>query len=234
MKTAESTETISPNPIPMTKLRVILTFTEPLLGTLAADPNIAEEYIRSKAKTPEDQAEERSAQDQDAEFERTQSIFARHDGKPMLWDYQIKGFLKEAALAMIESRSMTQEALKPYGLTPYVYKRTVDTLIFILPRRIILTPPKAPNTDSFWLGLPNGAKGLKLVQRPLRKENPRGGKVCLVASEAVPAGTSVELCIVVLRPNLLPFVEQWLNYGELKGIGQWRNGSFGRFTWAKA
>ena len=43
--------------------------------------------------------------------------------------------------------------------------------------------------------------------------------------------TSFEFDIKLLNDSLKGVVEEWLNYGELRGISQWRNSGKGRFTW---
>ena len=50
-------------------------------------------------------------------------------------------------------------------------------------------------------------------------------------SEAVPAGTTIAITIKVLKDELMKAVREWLDCGELCGIGQWRNSSKGRFAW---
>jgi hypothetical protein len=31
--------------------------------------------------------------------------------------------------------------------------------------------------------------------------------------------------------DLLDTVREWLDYGQYNGLGQWRNASYGSFTW---
>ena len=55
--------------------------------------------------------------------------------------------------------------------------------------------------------------------------------MALAKSEILPVGTTCEFTIKVLQDELLRRVENWLDYGQFNGLGQWRNGSYGRFTW---
>ena len=193
-------------------------FTEPLLGTLSGNKEIAEEFINSKH--PEGYSEEESEMHPDEELEKSSTLFARDGGKLMLWDYQFKGFLKEACEQMINSGTMTKEALKgpnnSLRLTQYLYKKTIDKQIFVFPRRIHLI-------------LPNGAK-TEFIERPLRGQTMRGERICLARSESVPAGTKVNISIQCLNEKLITFIPQWLTYGALLGMGQWRSSGMGRFS----
>jgi hypothetical protein len=58
----------------------------------------------------------------------------------------------------------------------------------------------------------------------------QGPRVSLCRSETLPAGTQFTFSIRLLSDSLLPLVLEWLAYGELRGLGQWRNSGKGRFT----
>lgn len=198
-------------------MKVEITFTEPLLGTLPGNKEIAEEFIISKH--PDGQSQEESdAVPLDETIEKSSTVFARSpEGQPMLWDYQVKGFFKEACLAMIESDGLTKKELQNVRLTPYLYKRTVDKQIFVSPRRILI----------------EGLNGSPLVftERPLRGQTQRGERICLARSETVPAGAVIVIEIILCNPKLERFIPVWLHYGALSGFGQWRNSGMGRFSW---
>ena len=64
--------------------------------------------------------------------------------------------------------------------------------------------------------------------------------MALARSETLPVGTVFELEIVLVsavvqngkkRQDLLEIVEEWLDYGQLHGLGQWRNSGKGRFAY---
>ena len=50
-------------------------------------------------------------------------------------------------------------------------------------------------------------------------------------SETIPAGAFVEFTVLMLTDTHEKAVREWLNYGMLRGLGQWRNSGKGRFTW---
>jgi hypothetical protein len=68
-------------------------------------------------------------------------------------------------------------------------------------------------------------------ERPLRAQTAQGERVALASSETVPAGCTLEFTVIALREDLLDYVEEWLDYGGLRGFGQWRNSGKGCFTW---
>lgn len=39
-----------------------------------------------------------------------------------------------------------------------------------------------------------------------------------------------EFSIIVRSDGLVPAVKEWLSYGKLRGLGQWRNSGKGRFV----
>lgn len=197
-------------------MKVRLVFTEGLLGTVSGNPKLAEEYILSKrpAGVAEDEME---ALGPEEAVEKTSTVFPREDGAVFLWDYQVKGFFKSACRAMIDMETMTKEELKSLKLTLYSFKRTIDTLIFVEPRKIVLSLP--------------GGKGTSFCERPLRADTMKGERVALARSEEAPPETSCEFRVMSLNKKLLPIVETWLSYGRLSGLGQWRNSGKGRFEW---
>ena len=68
-------------------------------------------------------------------------------------------------------------------------------------------------------------------QRPLRGQTPQGERIALANSETIPAGSWIEFTIKCLCDSHEAAVREWLDYGELRGIGQWRNSGKGRFKW---
>jgi len=184
-------------------MKIKIEFTEPLLGTLSGNKELAEEFI--VANHPEKpQADEIEALPET--LEKSSTIFARNaEGKPILWDYQIKGFFKDAA-GMLNRAS--KSPLK-------AYKKVIDGLVFVKPRQIVLNCPSA----------------MTWTERPLRAQTAQGERVALARSETAPAGTTFEIEIVVLAEKLNKNITDFLDYGALRGIGQWRNSGMGRFIY---
>lgn len=190
------------------------------------------------------------------------SLHAIQNGDPEeklvgLFDYTIKGFFKDACAAMnrfdeenrrlffdggdsvpvpveeeeeetaaAEAKPKTgsskdkEKAKKEASLKLAAYKQKIDGCIFVTPRFIPLI-------------MPTGSE-IGMCQRPLRAQTPQGERVSLVQSETVPAGTVLEYQLNILSKDLRPFVKAWLNYGQFRGLGQWRNSGKGRFFWEEA
>lgn len=198
-------------------MKIKVTFIEPVLGTLAGNKELATDYQASKHPDGVQEDEAEAIKDMNEQLEKSSTIFPRENGKVFIWDYQFKGFLKEGIGAIITSDAYTKEQLKKVRLTQYLYKRTIDKLVFVKPRKIFL----------------NLSGDLSWCERPLRGQTMRGERISLARSEQAPAGTTIELEISSMHKNLWPFIEECLDYGELSGLLQWRNSGMGRFTWVK-
>ena len=193
----------------MKELKFRITFTEDLLGSSSSDPHLHENYIASKAPDAWSTAEEVEALGIDAVVENGKTIFPKDtDGTPIFWDYQIKGYFKESCKALSKVPGTLSSKLK-------AYKQHIDLRIFPTPRRIRITET-GKRYD---------------LQRPLRASTPMGERIALAHSEEAPADTYIECTITCLDDRLWPTVKEWLDYGALRGIGQWRNSGRGRFAW---
>ena len=95
------------------------------------------------------------------------------------------------------------------------YKKIIDGLIFVNPRRIPF--------------IFDGQVGS--CQRPLRAQTAQGERIAIANSETVPAGAHIDAEIVLLNSEYEAAVIEWLDYGALRGIGCWRNASKGRFEY---
>lgn len=197
----------------MKELKVRLTFTEDVLGTANADKNVHSEFIASKAPDAPSREEEVEALGAEEVERKEMTVFPRmENGSPMFWDYQIKGFFKDtcSALSRCKGEDYSKESC---GMK--AYKKIIDGCIFPQPRKIEIHM--------------NGEMGN--CQRPLRAQTAQGERIALANSEAVPAGSWIEFKVVCLSDAYENAVREWLNYGQFKGIGQWRNSGMGRFTW---
>ena len=193
----------------MKDLKVRLTFVEPVLGTASANPELYEEFIGSKRPGGPDPDEVETIPDVDEEVRKGTTVFHRKDETPILYDYQIKGFFKDACGMLRRTSDGASPKLK-------AYKKEIDGLIFVTPRHIPMNV--------------NG-EGLTFCTRPLRAQTAQGERVSLARSEQAPAGTTMEFTVSCLKPALERLVEEWLDYGKLRGLGQWRNSGMGRFTY---
>ena len=198
----------------MKKIRVKLTFVQEVLGTACNNPAVYDEYIAKKSGSVEKAAEEMETLPAGELEEKGMTVFHRDGDVPILYDYMIAGFIKEALGAAVEYGAIKFGTNQK--VSKYTYKRVVDNQIFVTPRKLHLVLPEG------------GAIGECV--RPLRCETMRGDRVALAKSETVPEGTTVEFFVMVMHDALVPLVTDAFVRGAMKGIGQWRNAGNGRFV----
>lgn len=199
-------------------LKVKITFLEPVLGTWPSNQNVARDFIASKSPDAATIEDEVAALGADAVADKGMTVFPRNEnGEPVLYDYQIKGFFKDSCgmLARVGGKTETgkKRAVNESGKLS-AYKKVIDGLIFPQPRMI----PIKVNSK------------IGDCQRPLRAQTAQGERVSLANSEEIPAGSTCEFEILLMDESLENAVLEWLDYGVLRGIGQWRNSGKGRFT----
>ncbi len=193
----------------MKEITVKITFIEEVLGTAPNDEEIYANYIASKAPDAMSIADEVAAVGIEEVTEKGTTIFPRNeDGKPIMYDYQIKGFFKDSCGMLARVKTTKSSKIK-------AYKKVIDGLIFVNPRQIVI------DTD----------KEITICQRPLRAQTAQGERVALASSEAIAAGATMTFTIKTLQDDLIPTIKEWLEYGELRGLGQWRNSGKGKFTY---
>ena len=191
------------------KFHVKCTMTEEMLGTSPSNPDIYREYIASQRPDGVDETEIANLGTVDEELQKSTTVFSRDDqGRPIMWDYQIKGFFKDACGALKRGDDTESAKLK-------AYKKEIDGLIFVSPRMIPAI-------------LPAGGE-VGICQRPLRAQTAQGERVSLARSETLPAGTVFEFDVTIMRKGLEDALMEWFEYGKLRGFGQWRNSGKGRF-----
>lgn len=192
-------------------LKARLTFFEDILGTASNNPDLHGDYIASKApdaRTVEEEIEVIGAHEY---AEKQMTVFPRtEDGTPFLYDYQIKGFFKDSCGVLRKVSATKASKVKSY-------KKEIDGLMFVFPRKIPLNMPSE----------------MKECQRPLRAQTPQGERVALACSESAPAGTTIDIEIQCFTQDMYDLAVECLDYGIYRGIGQWRNSGAGRFTWEK-
>lgn len=214
------------------ELDVHIRFTEPLLASSAASPDVYKQYIaerkrqeiahqRTRAIAAATTAEEIEAATAD-ELETLSSkerelsgwsVFHRDESGLFVFDYHARGHLKEAA------RAITGKGISAIG-------SKIDRWLFVRPRRIYL------HRDGQTLGKPDG-----VMERPIRAMTMQGPRTSLKRSDFVAAGTEAEFSLLVLplgEKELTPErIRAWLDYGQYMGWGEWRTGSHGRFEIVK-
>lgn len=207
-----------------TNYRVRIELLEPALGTTPLDEEVYDRYYKDKAMAAAEKTgveltdADMDREKQDVEFamdegEKKMTGWPRlEDSTPYLAGHMIRGFFKEACVAL-----RTIEGTKSARKSMRAYKKNIDRWVFVRPHRIP------------WLNVDN----VSSLQRPLRASTPQGERVALANSETVPAGAMLEFELAVFgdvidEAQLL----EWLDYGQFKGLGQWRSsGIYGTFTY---
>lgn len=202
-----------------------LTGITPLMGSQPANPDVRTAYIESKAPDPTAATDEENRMLlRETLDEKTLTVFLRDPGKKdalLILDYTILGYLKGAIDILKEQNHVKAAAGK------------VDKYIFAAPRKLYITKGGKPifEEDS-------------VLERPLRAKTAQGDRVALTASELIEDPWEIEVELTLL-PNpaakteggskaiTWAVIEQALALGRMKGIGQWRNGGYGRFTYER-
>jgi len=186
----------------MEKRKFTIELITKMLGTVAQDPEVYKTYIESKK--PEVLNSEDEYLTVDKIEEKGWTGFRRDEKGLFIYEYMIKGFLKNAGNVLKDSLKMKAVRSK------------IDSFLFIAPRRIYLGQDK-----------PDG-----IIERPLRGMTMQGPRVTLARSDYIDAGKHIEFEITLLSHKELTWdvVETFLKYGELQGLGQFRNGGYGRFV----
>ena len=192
-------------------IRIRITLAEEALGMMPADPKVHEEFIASKAPDAPTRDEEVEAMGVDEVVEKERTIFPKlEDGTPFVWDYQIRGFFKDA-LGMLK-RATNTKASKVTA-----HKKKVDGTVFIVERKIPIIMPEDTQYGD--------------CQRPLRASTAQGDRVALANSETIPAGSTFTFTINLLDNSLEDALRECLDYAELRGFFQWRNSGKGIAWW---
>ena len=199
--------------------RYILTGITEMLGTKACNPDVYTSYIASKA--PDGALTDDEIDALDGDPDRGKTVMPRNPRTCALCiqDYMVRGYIKSSLEALTAATGVKAPRTK------------VDRYLFVAPRMIDLRRPGG--------GPIREADGT--LERSMRVMTMQGPRVSVASSEQVDRW-EIEVEITLL-PNAgtrasaaltWDAVEEALNYGRLCGIGQWRNGSYGRFAWRRA
>lgn len=200
--------------------RFKLTGITPILGSISMNKQIYTDFIQTKAekqKAPVD-AQRNAKEDVDNVTEMDEKgitgFYRDADGNIILKAYQIKGFFKDAARALKDQIKLTSHVSK------------VDNYVFLKERDIQLLRDGKPikEADDF-------------LERPLRAETAQGPRVALAKSEIVNEGWTLEFTVKVVENKgtaksvamSMDVVRSLFEYGEMKGLLQWRNAGYGSF-----
>jgi hypothetical protein len=190
------------------KAKVTIRLMEDLLGTVPMNKDVYATYIESKRPAPPEGENHVDAETETVTEDletRGWTSFHQDDEGVFLYDYVVKGFIKNAA-----------NVLKDQLAIKNLRSKLTDN-IFVFPRRLHLGKE-----------MPDG-----LLERPLRGMTAQGPRVSLARSSTVNAGTEISFEI-----RMIPHKEKEINwqlirdlleYGQYSGLGQFRNGGYGRF-----
>jgi hypothetical protein len=171
-----------------------------MLGTVTKDPEVYKTYIESKKPETVDEQEYLTV---DKIEEKGWTGFHRDENGLFIFEYMIKGFLKHAG-------NVLKDELKVKAL-----RSKIDDYLFVSPRRIYLGKQE-----------PDG-----YIERPLRAMTMQGPRVSLARSDYVNGNLEITFVITLLPHKELTWevVDRLFEHGKLMGLGQFRNGGYGRF-----
>lgn len=202
------------------KLNIRITLTTPILGSLPGNKQIFTDHKADKIPTGDQIIEEIECIEE--VMEKATTIFPKNEKGLFIWDYQFKGFLKESISVMVD--------LGTIALSKYIYKRVVDSSIFITPRQCFFKDKDGnPILDC-----------KEYFERPLRATTMQGDRIALARSQILPEGIYFDAEITHLKSTNtkskfeqvdMDKIKEALDYGKFKGLGQFRNGGYGSFEW---
>jgi len=193
----------------VTKKKFRITIIEDILGSWPADRDLYTHYVAAKAPNDLLKADETDAFPDRAEG-CGQTVFPQDETGYYLMDYHIKGFMKEAGNVLKDQLQITGMRAK------------LDNLAFIKPRRIYFHRMNGDLVTEYD----------DIKERSLRCNTAQGPRTSLAASELIKAPVYLEFELWLLDNDKDVDWEGlfWLlEYGQLKGLGQWRNGGWGAF-----
>ena len=199
-----------------------------LLGSNPADPKIHSKFVAAKAASIEKAMQETQMLPTEEELkEKLESVktmgltvFLRDgdDGHLVVGNHVIKGFFKAAINTLKDQLGIASA------------KSKVDNYVFINPTYIPIMKDGKVITEADCYN-----------ERSLRAETAQGPRVSLASSEQInaPWALDVNICLVTnpasakSKPITWATIETALEYGKLKGLGQWRNAGNGSFTFER-
>ena len=204
------------------RYRVALDFIEAVLGSRPASADILKNWVMTKADDvlgTDKELEELAALPEDELRERLEyakmTCFARSpEGHLMLFDYAVKGALKDAANVLKEAMGIKAARSK------------LVQQVFVKPRHVIFLRD----------GEPVSQVDEEPCLRPLMAMTAQGPRVTIAGSEQIspPLSLICELHVIGTGTNGATIwtqkkLEEILSYGAYNGIGQWRTGGYGRY-----
>lgn len=185
----------------MNIIPIKIRFITPFLGTVAMNKEVYSTFIESKRAEINGDSEAETIEERE---EKGWTGFHSDEGGLFIYDYMVKGFIRYAG-------NVLKDQLKIKNL-----RSKLTDFVFVSPRRISLGKMK-----------PDG-----VLERSIRVNTMQGPRVSVIRSDSVAEGTEIEFAVSLLdhgevtKDTLAAIFE----YGQLQGLGQWRNGGYGRFV----
>jgi hypothetical protein len=192
------------------KYKLSITFTGPILGSQPGKDTPASDFIRDKVRKENPDADiADEVPTLPEELEKGTTGFHRDaKGKPILFNYQIKGVIKAAGDVL-------------NGLDNFrALKSKITNTVFVSPRQIPI----------------KGKLRKQPLERPLLGQTMKGPRTSLARSEVIEEGAKIvcELEVMLTPKVKLPeeTLRDILDYAAKLGVGQWRNsGIYGQFEY---
>lgn len=139
--------------------------------------------------------------------------------KPCIGDHMIYGFLKAASEAI--GRTLPRKKAEVLHSTSYT-QSLINQHVRCVQQFIPFDCDIARDENGF----------PEYKQRSLRAMTAQGPRVSLAKSERVPAGANLKFTLRVMEGSPIEekHLKKLLEYGQLSGLGQWRNAGYGQFT----
>lgn len=186
------------------------------------------EELSGQPVSPEDRAliaagklEELKERFVDVEMKGTTVFYTHPDEKmPCIGSHMILGFLKAAGEAIARTKPRKNATmLQSASYTSSIINQHcgVEQELIVFDQDIMRDEKGNPEYN----------------ERPLRAKTAQGERISLTRSEVVPAGAKLtfELCVMENSPLTEAVLRELFDYGALKGLGQWRNTGYGKFTY---
>lgn len=172
-------------------------------------------------------------------------VFHADKHGPFLFDYALKGFLKESARRLAQAGKRDEDADGPEeddsdedakptkkkpkkkagGKSAYTQLQDkVSGFLFVFPRKVYFRECDLRKDDK-------GQVEFDSLERPLRAQTAQGPRITVVRSDSVPAGAEIDFQVRMYKGGgiSLAVLEEIFAYGQYQGLGQWRSGGYGRF-----
>lgn len=150
-------------------------------------------------------------------------MWDKKTNKPCIGDHMIYGFLKAAAEAI--GRTMPKSKGEALGSVSYT-QSLINQHIRCEEQFIAFDRDIKREADgSPWY-----------LQRSLRAKTAQGPRITIAKSEVVEAGAKLKFRLKVMKNSALTkdVLTKLFSYGEMVGLGQWRNSGWGVFSYELA